>query len=261
MISLANLVYIDTTGDGQTIDDTFGIASEQDAAVCGFLLSSNISIISPDPSGSYALTVYNDVNKEKTTAVVEKIHELAKSDCAWFWPIGGEHTIDFQSGRALMTWANTNHLPRYLNYDLDFGVLPYPMYDENQKDVGYRSLQYGGFIGIPTYVRNAEMVGDTLEMLSFYSENVNAAYYEKLLGKQVSDTSDDARMLKIVWDGLGTDFGQTYYWAFLKTDIWRLMVLLTPEDATQSVASFVDAREDKVDKILKKFLTDTKNRQ
>jgi hypothetical protein len=105
------------------------------------------------------------------------------------------------------------------------------------------------------------MVGDTLEMLSFYSENVNAALYEKLLGKQVSDTFDDARMMKIVWDGLGTDFGQTYYWAFLKTDIWRLMVLLTPEDATQSVASFVDAREDKVDKILKKFLTDTKNRQ
>ena len=72
---------------------------------------------------------------------------------------------------------------------------------------------------IPTYVRNSEMVGDTLEMLSFYSENVNAAFYEKLLGKQVSDMSDDARMLKIVWDGVGTDFGQTYYWAFLKTDI------------------------------------------
>jgi len=261
MISLANLVYIDTTGDGQTIDDTFGIASEQDAAVCGFLLSSDISIISPDDSGSYALTVYNGVNKEKTTTVVEKIHELAKSDYAWFWPIGGEHTIDFQSGRALMTWMNTNKLPNYLEYDLNFGVLPYPMYDENQKDVGYRSLQYGGFLGIPTYVRNSEMVGDTLELLSFYSENVNDAFYEKLLGKQVSDTSDDARMLKIVWDGIGTDFGQTYYWAFLKTDIWRLMVLLTPEDATESVASFIKARDAMVYKILKKFLNDVKNRE
>lgn len=261
MISLANLVYIDTTGDGQTIDDTFGIASEQDAAVCGFLLSSDISIISPDDSGSYALTVYNDVNKDKTTTVVEKIHELAKSDYAWFWPIGGEHTIDFQSGRALMTWMNTNKLPNYLDYDLNFGVLPYPMYDENQKDVGYRSLQYGGFLGIPTYVRNSEMVGDTLELLSFYSENVNDAFYEKLLGKQVSDTSDDARMLKIVWDGIGTDFGQTYYWAFLKTDIWRLMVLLTPEDATESVASFIKARDAMVYKIFKKFLNDVKNRE
>lgn len=105
------------------------------------------------------------------------------------------------------------------------------------------------------------MVGDTLEMLSFYSENVNTAYYEKLLGKQVSDTSDDARMLKIVWDGIGTDFGQTYYWALLKTDIWRLMVLLTPEDATESVASFVGAREAMVNKLLKKLLNEIRNRK
>jgi len=261
MISLANLVYIDATGDGKTIDDTFGIASEQDAAANGFLLSSDISIISPDDSGNYVITVYNDVNKEKTTTVVEKLHELSKSNYGWFWPWAGEYPIEFQSGRALMTWMNTNKLPNYLDYDLNFGVLPYPMYDENQKDVGYRSLQYGGFIGIPTYVRNAEMVGDTLEMLAFYSENVNTAYYEKLLGKQVADTTHDSRMLQIVWDGIGTDFAQTFYGSFESTDFFHMMARLTPADATQSVAAFVSSKEAAVGKRLKMFLDKVRNRE
>ena len=261
MISLANLVYIDTTGDGKTIDDTFGIASEQDAAANGFLLSSDISMISPDDSGNYVITVYNDINKEKTTAVVEKLHELSKSNYGWFWPWAGEYPIEFQEGTALLTWVNTNQLPRYLEYDLNFGVLPYPMYDENQKDVGYRSLQYGGFIGIPTYLRNPQMVGDTLEMLAYYSENVNTAYYEKLLGKQVADTTHDSRMLQIVWDSIGTDFAQTFYGSFESTDFFHMMARLTPEDATQNVASFIKSRETTVNKLVRKLLIDIKNRE
>jgi hypothetical protein len=261
MISLANLVYIDTTGDGKTMDDTFGIAAEQDAAANGFLLSSDISIIAPDDSGNYVITVYNDINKEKTTNVVEKLHELSKSNFGWFWPWAGDYPIEFQKGTALMTWMNTNKLPDYLDYDLNFGVLPYPMYDENQKDVGYRSLQYGGFIGIPTYLRNSQMVGDTLEMLAYYSENVNTAYYEKLLGKQVADTTHDSRMLQIVWDGIGTDFAQTFYGSFESTDFFHMMARLTPADATQSVAAFVKSKEAAVTKRLGIFLDKVRNRK
>ena len=261
MISLAKLVYVDATGDGQTIDDTFGIIGEQDAAVCGFLLAGDVSMISPDESGKYTLSVFNEVNKEKTTAIVEKLHELSKSDSAWFWPWASNKTVDFQAGTSLMILANTNKLPYYLNYDINFGVLPYPMYDENQKDVGYRSLQFGGFTCIPSYVRNPEMVGDTLEMLSFYSKDVNVTFYEKLLGKQVADVPDDTRMLEIVWDGIGTDFAQTFYGAFIDTQIFHLMPRLTPENATQNVASFIAEKETSVNKLVTKFLLQVKNRK
>ena len=60
----------------------------------------------------------------------------------------------------------------------------YPMYNEEQKDVGYRSHQLGGFLCIPSYVRDEEMVGDTIEMLSFFSDNVNDAYYDRVLSYQ-----------------------------------------------------------------------------
>lgn len=261
MIALANSVYIDATGDGQTIDDTFGIIGEQDAAVCGFLLAGDVSMISPNDAGEYVLTVYNDINKEKTTSIVEKLNALSKSNSAWFWPWASPHTVDFQSGRGLMILANTNRIPDYLNYDISFGILPYPMYDEMQKDVGYRSLQFGGFTCIPSYLTNPEMVGDTLEVLSFYSSDVNVAFYEKLLGKQASDSPDDTRMLQIVWDGIGTDFAQTFYGAFIDTEIFHLMPRLTPENATEGIASFIGSRESSVNKKIDKFLIQVKNRK
>jgi hypothetical protein len=105
------------------------------------------------------------------------------------------------------------------------------------------------------------MVGDTLEVLSFFSEDVNVAFYEKLLGKQASDSPDDTRMLQIVWDGIGTDFAQTFYGALMETEIFHLMPRLTPENATEGVASFVGSREASINKRLDKFLKQVKNRK
>jgi len=254
MISIANMVYIDTTSDGHTIDDTFGVVAIHDAPFCGFLLASNISMIEQNETGAYTLSVYNDINKEKTTIIVEKLRELAKSNSAWFWKWGSTETVEFCDGKALLSLSNTSNLPSYLNYDISFGVLPYPMYEEAQKDIGYRSLQFGGFTCIPSYVTKPEMVGDTLEMLSFFSKDVNTAFYEKLLGKQASDSPDDTRMLNIVWDGIGTDFAQTFYSAFIETEIFHMMIHLTYKDATQNVASYIASKESNVNKRIDKFM-------
>ena len=54
------------------------------------------------------------------------------------------------------------------------------------------------------------MTGDTLEALAFHSGNVHKVFYEKLLGRLISDMPDDAKMLDYVWDGVCADFGQTY---------------------------------------------------
>ena len=97
--------------------------------------------------------------------------------------------------------------------------------------------------------------------MSFYSKNVNTTFYEKILGKQAADSPDDTKMLEIVWDGIGTDFAQTFYGAFIETEIFHLMPQLTPETATQSVASFVGSKESAVNKKVDKFLLQVKNRK
>ena len=262
LISIANLVYIDQYSDGQTIDDTFGITGCHDIAFCGMLHAANINIISENEQGEYTLSLYNDVNKEKTLDLIKKINDLAKSDSAWFWRFRSEDTVDFEDGRSLFALSNTcEQLVAYTDNGINFGVLPYPMYDENQKDVGYRSLQWGGFLCIPSYVADPDMVGDTVEMLSFYSEDVNEAYYDRLLGKQSADTPDDRRMLKIVWDGICSEFAQAYYSVVIESRILYVMPDLTYESVEPSLASYMAMWTNTVNRKVSKFLSIVRKKQ
>lgn len=258
MIGLANMVYVDNQSNGKSRDDTFGIVGLHDIAFCGFLHSSNIDLVEQNDKGDYTLAIYNDINREKTVDVVEKLAELVKSDCAWFWRMRSGMDVNFVDGTSLLVLETTNALPNFLNYDINFGVLPYPMYDEQQKSVGYRSLQWGGYMCVPAYVENIDMVGDTLEALAFFSDEVNNTFYEKLLGKQVAETVVDKEMLKIVWDGICSDFCQTYYNALIDTQALYIVTYLTFDDAEYNVASYIASMEIAVNKKLKKFLAAAK---
>ncbi len=214
MLGLAQLVSSDRTSDGKTEDDTFGLTGQQWVPWIGFFHASNINIVEVNEKGDYAISFMNSVNSERSNDLISKLKEFSASKYGYFeFPMGGtikSVSVPITSGRTLMQLASTNHLDSYLQYDVTFGVLPYPMYDTNQKDVGYRSLQWGGYIAVPNYLTNAQMVGETLELLAFYSDEVMITFYEKMLGKQVADVPDDRKMFDIVWDSVCTDFAQTY---------------------------------------------------
>ena len=255
MISLASLAYIDTTADGKTQDDTFGITGIQWVPFINLLEASNIPLVDTNERGDYVVSVYNDMNRAKTTELVEKLSALSKSDYAWFkYREEATPVIKITSGKTLLSLDAIVELPQYLDFDVDFGIVPYPMFDEAQKDVGYRSLDWGGWLCIPTYVEDIEMVADTLEVLSFYSEDVTITFYEKLLGKQVADAPDDRLMLDMVWDSICSDIGLTYshIGGSLDNNLYMLPTV-THANATDELASFVTSYQTTANKILKKF--------
>lgn len=255
MISVADLVYTDATSDGKSIDDTFGFSSDYEVPYASLLQACNINLVEPDEKGNYMISVYNQKNKQKTSDFVDKLYNFVRSDSAYFDadPSFGPPANVFVNGRALMYLARTTTLPGFLDDDIDFGVLPYPMYDEAQKDVGYRSLQWGGYICVPSYLKNPEMVYETLEILSFASDDVNIAYYEKLLGKQIADAPDDRLMLDIVWESACSDFGLTYGSATGKSFCW-ILGSVTKMGTTQNLASYIATHESVANKNLKKFI-------
>jgi len=257
MISLASLVSIDKTSDGKTEDDTFGLTGVQWVPWCGFLQASNIQLVDVNESGTYAMSFYNETNQAKTAALVEKLSALAKSNYVWLrYRIEDTPTVELHTGRALMELRGTIHLQSLCDYELDFGVLPYPMFDEAQKDVGYRHLQWGGYLCLPAYLANPAMACETLEMLSYFSYDVNVAFYEKLLGKQVADAPLDRQMLDIVWDTICSDFGQTYTTA--SGNLLYMLPELTQVNATQNLASYAKSKESSSNKAIKKFLVKIK---
>ena len=98
------------------------------------------------------------------------------------------------------------------------------------------------------------MVGDTLDTIAFFSDDVNNTFYEKLLGKQVAESPIDKEMLKIVWDGICSDFCQTYYNAIIDTQALYIVPYLTFADSEKNIASTIAGIEVTVNKKLKKFL-------
>lgn len=253
MINLASLVYIDATSDGKSADDTFGITGVQWVEFIGFLHASGLNYIGIGDSGNPEIVVYNDLNKAKTADLIDKLSQMVASDYAWFrYRIEDTPVINVSSGRSLMGIISTNSLPSLCDYDVEFGVLPYPMYDEAQKDVGYRHLQWGGYTCVPAYSSNPVMIGEMMEMMAYFSDEVNVAFYEKLLGKQVADAPLDRQMLELVWDTICPEFGQAYAES---TGSWLYMLPeLTWVNATQNVASYVKSKEASSNKKIKKFL-------
>ncbi len=257
MTSLANLVYIDATGDGKTADDTFGITGQQWIPYLVFMQSSSIPLVAETEAGAMEVSVLNDTYKERTATLVDKLKALAKSNSAWFrYREEDTPMIGLESERTLMALTKTEWLEKYLDYSVEFGVLPYPMFDEAQKDIGYRALNFDGYTTVPAYLENDLMVGETLELLSFYSEPVRIAVFEKMLGKQVADSPDDSAMLDIVWDSVCSDFGVTYshLHGSLDNNMYMLPQVTNP-NGTYELVSFVNGYTKAANKVLKQFMT------
>ena len=259
MIDLTNKGF---TQKGGPDKDIYGLVGQQWVPWIGFFHSSGINLIDMDEDGTYKVAVMNDKNKEKTTALVTKLKDLSSSGKGSFtFPGGGtiaSPDARVRNKRALMELLESNGLEGLLSYEITFGVLPYPLYDTNQYDpnsasLGYRSLQWGGSLGIANYLaKEAAIVGETLELLNFYAPKVQVAYYEKLLGKQVSQAPDDAEMLNIIWKSVCSDMGQTFdgeigYLYFLPKVTW-------PGSDGQELVSYNKSLEAAANKGIKKFI-------
>ena len=256
---LASLVHIDETADGKTDDDTYGFAGKmyRNIGYAGFIQACNIQLVDQDDSGNYVSSIYLEKNKEKMANIVDKFYNFVRSDSVLMPNKAPSPSV--ANGRALMQTLSTYSLSDLLQYDVEFGVLPYPMYDENQKDVGYRHLQWGGYLCMPSYLADATMAAETVELLSYYSDDVNIAFYEKMLGKQVADVPQDRRMLDIVWDGICYEMGQTYYSLIKdKNNYLYTLEILTEENTTTNLASYVATTQGSINKKLKKFFASVK---
>ena len=247
MINLAKVAFIN---NGSTDKNQYGMTGLQWVPWCGFLEGCGINLVEMNDEGGYSVSFYNDKNKDKTINLVGKLKDFSDAEYTCFDYFSFDITVPFTSNRALMTLSSTEQLTTYLNYDVDFGIVPYPLYDTNQTE--YHSLQWGGYLALPAYMEDEQMIGETIEMLSYFSSGVNTAFYEKLLGKQVADNPDDRRMLEIVWDSVCTDFGQTFEGA--SEDMLYMLPYVTYSNSGYELTAYYDGHAGSANRSLINFV-------
>nr|MBQ4320582.1 hypothetical protein [Clostridia bacterium] len=94
----------------------------------------------------------------------------------------------------------------------EYGVIPYPKYDEAQEKYYTLSAQ-AMLITVPVTTATPDFSGFMLEALSAYSSYTTLpAYYETNCKTKYMYDEDSAEMLDITFDGLIYDLGQLYNW-------------------------------------------------
>jgi len=125
--------------------------------------------------------------------------------------------------------------------EYEYGVVPFPKYDEAQETHHTLAAQ-ALFLTVPITVSNPDFTGFMLEALSAYSSYTTLpAFYEVSCKTKYMYDADSAEMLDITFDGLVYDLGQLYDWGGL----FSLLGVTIPGKLENNFASLYAAAESK----------------
>lgn len=235
LMSMASLVSVDN-GDGKwTEADTYGISGWGWVHLISLVTSSDMKIVDRDEVGDFAVAYEN--NSEKMISLIDKVMTMYNADYSYFWKSTGGVELNFADGKSLFQLYNSESLTAFREEDIRFGVLPYPLWDENQTE--YKSLNWNGMMGVPGSIKNPDMVGEVLELMGYYTADVKVAYYEKLLGTKLAEAPDDAEMLDIIWASQVSDVGIIACNSSQSMDSLVYMVPLMCESGNNNFASYM----------------------
>ena len=208
-LDMAVSVTQDLNGDGQfTMDDVVGVTANEVSKYIPFMTAADQFITSTTEDGK----IFLDMNNEKTISIVETVYNLMNTPGVVSIPVDDkeESMIQMDTGRLLFRLGSITSAEQYRDCEIDIGILPYPKYDEAQEN--YISQDWGGLMCVPGSISDPEMVGATIELLSWESANeVIPAYYDVTLSGKLSRDEDTRNMLELLFDTIAYEIGGNYF--------------------------------------------------
>lgn len=189
---------VDLNGDGiYDKDDQYGFLTTSAGGVTNFLYSGGEKISDGDPADGNKPVIR--ANTAQVAAILEKTVDILHNDNASFikgtWDVFEKMFIN---GQGLFYSEILVHVRRLRAMDADFGVLPCPKYDENQKDYLTHIDPASPIMCLPS-PSDPEFTGIITEALSAESyRHVIPAFYEASLSGKIVRDEESMDMLKII---------------------------------------------------------------
>lgn len=208
----------DMNGDDKmTVADRYSILTWNDALQAA-MVGSRIRIATVDENGEMALTLYSD----RTESMIEKFGSVffdwnqsfnyitQVEQSKW----DAERVKMFEENRALFSCTVLNTVPKHRDSTLDFGILPYPKFDELQEEYGsYVGATYSVMMCVEKYITDEDVqkIGAITEAIAYESyKTVKPAYYDQtLIGRDVKD-EESVVCLDIIFGNRCFDVGIYY---------------------------------------------------
>lgn len=210
LIEVTKDVYNDLDGDTT--------ASEGD--LYGFILGYSTEIDNMQDAFELPVTTKGDdgipyisVKTERRVDAVQKINQYVwENDGVYFNTHANTYRTEnaqmFSDGRGLILTTTLGQSEIMRAMDDDFGIIPYPKYDDKQESYHSTSLDEFSMFVVPSDVKDPEMTGVILEALSYESyKTVVPAFYNIALKTKAARDDESSEMIDIIRDGLSFNFG------------------------------------------------------
>ncbi len=242
----------DLNGDGviKPEDDQYGFFTSEWAAPINVLYAGGQKIYDKIDEGALELTLYSN----KTVEIFDEFFSLMNNEACFLQFTEGNINYSgpdiFQGGRAMIASGGLGSAQGLRNMDDDFGIIPYPKFDENDE---YSTAINGAapLIIIPISVSDVERTGAITEALCAYGHrDVVPAFYEVSLKSKYARDEESEEMMDIIKDSIIYDIG--YVAGGPLQSVGRDLSKTTSRD----FSSFYAARENSAKKSVEEFNKD-----
>ena len=239
MLSMMTEVLADINGDGamDTADRWGYLAHPKQVSPNFWIGAGEMSILKDENDLPYI-----NMGNERFVNVLNKYYGITWDAETWFSKakldsdVPTENINIFSEGRSMFMDVSFFHIEALRDMEIDFGILPYPKYDEAQSEYYSRVSYYWADI-IPVTNSKLDMTGAVLEALNCESANyVVPAYYEIALKTKYSRDEESAAMLDLIFENRVVDLGDTVLCATIRDGFINQMFTKNNRDIISQLA-------------------------
>jgi len=262
MTELMENISVDLNGDGMIdYNDQWGVGMDSQSGILALAIGMGGHTVLRDSDG----IIINNLLDEKMINIATRINDTLRMGttngffCAQYgWnipgvPPAGEASHMFNNEQVLFMTGFPQQLSSLSQeVTFDYGVIPFPKYDEVQEDYYTFADCFGSVLfGVPLVSAKTDMTGFMLEVLSGYSTDTTLeAYYE--LSCKVKHVYDEtsAEMLDLCFEGITFDLGTMFKWGNMNHTAFRNLMI----NSSNTYVSDCEAIMDIVDNDIKTML-------
>lgn len=213
--SMSVASYSDLNGNAAADkDDRFGLVVEGENIISGFMESSKVNIIEIAKDGMSGEYVFGN---EHNVNVVEKVRELLFDSEGVLYvkdSSGYANEYIFTKGNVVFTGGWFGDTDYYREMNFDYGIIPYPKYDEAQDDYYSRIGTACPVVAVPVTTDNPDMVSAVLEVMAaegYYQ--IRPAYFDMALKNKYSRDEKTKDMVDKIIENVTVDFGTIFVYS------------------------------------------------
>ena len=220
----------DMDGDGRMTEfDQYGTLSENHNPRM-FLYGFGIRATTNNAEGYPEVTLMAD--KDKTVTAYEKLKAVFSDNTVCYNLTTS--TVDphgfatkygylrslFMQDLYLFHYTGDGQVKSYADMESEFGIIPFPKYDSNQKEFKTMYQYNCNLFALPSVIEDVDRTGRIVEDMCFYSELITVpTWFDTLLARRYTRDEESRKYLYVLRDNCVYDVGMYYDFGNIRSEV------------------------------------------